>query len=60
MPARVLVEGKVDARQDGVAVGCGERACDLLVHEPVDARLDDEVGHRERLAPVVGDQGPFD
>src|SRR4029077_18585016 len=60
MPARVLVEREVDAGQDRVAVGSRERAGDLLVHESVDAGLDDKVGHRERLAPVVGDQGPFD
>ena len=60
MPARVLVEREVDARQDRVAVGSRERAGDLQVHEPVDPGLDDQVGYRERLAPVVGDQGPFD
>ena len=50
----------MDAREDRVAVRRRERARDLLVHEPVDPGFDDKVGHRERLAPVVGDQSPFD
>ena len=39
MPARVLVEREVDARQERVAVRRGKGACDLLVDEPVEVGL---------------------
>ena len=59
MPTGVLIKREVNVPQDGIFVRGGKLTSEFCVDKAIEVRLDYDVRHDERLAPVIGDQGSF-